>query len=74
MYNMNDTINLRESQGVLALDCHNTLGEGIIWDQREKRVVWVDIEGGYVWGYTPTTGKTWKIKTMERPCTLGLLE
>jgi L-arabinonolactonase len=37
----------------LVLDCRNTLGEGVLWDPRSRRVWWTDIHGKKLWSYDP---------------------
>ena len=41
----------------LVLDAKARLGEGPCWDEREKRLLFVDIESGLVHFYDPATGK-----------------
>ena len=37
----------------LALDCRCTLGEGIVWSQRLRSLLWTDIEQSALWMYRP---------------------
>jgi L-arabinonolactonase len=37
----------------LLLDCRNTHGEGILWDDRSRRVRWTDIHGKKLWSFDP---------------------
>ena len=37
----------------LALDCRCTLGEGIVWSQRLRSLLWTDIEESALWMYRP---------------------
>lgn len=40
----------------LLLDIRADLGEGSLWDEREKLLYWVDINGHKVYVYNPATG------------------
>jgi sugar lactone lactonase YvrE len=40
----------------LLLDIRADLGEGALWDEREKVLYWVDINGHQVYAYNPITG------------------
>ncbi|WP_363281219.1 SMP-30/gluconolactonase/LRE family protein [Devosia sp.] len=37
----------------LVLDCRSNLAESVIWDDREDKLVWVDIHAGVVWSWRP---------------------
>ena len=37
----------------LTLDCRCTLGEGIVWSQRLRSLLWTDIEESALWMYRP---------------------
>ena len=37
----------------LAVDCRCTLGEGIVWSQRLRSLLWTDIENSTLWMYRP---------------------
>ena len=39
----------------LFLDCRNTHGEGVLWDERSRRVWWTDIHGKKIWSLDPET-------------------
>lgn len=41
----------------LVLDAHAVLGEGAIWDEKNRRLYWVDIDLGLVHVYDSTTGR-----------------
>lgn len=41
----------------LVLDVRNELGEGPLWDERERRLYWVDIQLQRLHRYTPETGE-----------------
>ncbi|MGD0422059.1 MAG: SMP-30/gluconolactonase/LRE family protein [Candidatus Bathyarchaeia archaeon] len=41
----------------LILDSHAVLGEGAIWDEKKRRLYWVDIDLGLVHVYDPVTGR-----------------
>lgn len=37
----------------LLLDCRNTHGEGVLWDERSRCVWWTDIHGKNIWSFDP---------------------
>ncbi|MHA2938061.1 SMP-30/gluconolactonase/LRE family protein [Vibrio sp. RC27] len=44
------------SKPMLAVDCRNTLGEGVVWSEARNSVFWTDIEGRQLWEYSPQSG------------------
>jgi sugar lactone lactonase YvrE len=42
----------------VAVDCHDTLGEGPWWDARTATLLWVDIEGCRLHRHDPASGAT----------------
>ena len=47
----------------ICVDSRCSLGEGIIWDAHNRRVLWTDIDSSVIWSYTPGTGdvRRWKV-------------
>lgn len=41
----------------LVADTRSTLGEGSIWDDKTKRLIWVDIENGVLHQFDPESGQ-----------------
>ena len=58
----------------LVVDGRNTLGEGIIWDDRGGRLFWTDIEGSELWSHAPATGALQRWPLPERLCSLALTD
>jgi L-arabinonolactonase len=58
----------------LVVDGRNTLGEGIIWDDRGGRLFWTDIESSELWSHVPATGALQRWPLPERLCSLALTE
>ena len=52
----------------LVVDCRNRLGEGILWNPRDGRVWWTDIEGQTLWSYDPVAGEAEHFETPGRIC------
>ncbi|MBL4574625.1 MAG: SMP-30/gluconolactonase/LRE family protein [Opitutaceae bacterium] len=52
------------------VESHSTLGEGPLWDQKEKCLWWVDIEGRKIHRYDPVTGENRSIEVAGRPSTI----
>jgi L-arabinonolactonase len=50
----------------LVLDCHNTLGEGAVWNGADRRLWWTDIEGRQLWTHEPESGRSASRQTPER--------
>jgi L-arabinonolactonase len=57
----------------VALDCRNSLGESIVWDERRSRLYWVDIHEAKVWSWDPFSADSPRITALpERVGALGL--
>ncbi len=41
----------------LIVDAHASLGESPVWDERQRRLWWVDLLGGIVHATDPVTGE-----------------
>jgi len=41
----------------MAVDAENILGEGVLWCERTRRVLWTDIHGAKLWCLVPDTGQ-----------------
>jgi sugar lactone lactonase YvrE len=55
----------------LAVDSKNVLGEGCVWDEKEGRLYWVDIEGKLIQRWKPGgTAQRWELP--ERVGTVAL--
>jgi L-arabinonolactonase len=55
-----------------VLDAHNTLGEGILWNDLTSRLFWTDIESSELWSLHPATGSVQRWPLPERLCSLAL--
>ena len=42
----------------LVLDCHNTLGEGAVWNGADRRLWWTDIDDCRLWAFEPQSGRS----------------
>lgn len=63
----------RGSDLFLALDCKNNLGESIIWDERNERLVWANIHAGEVWSWQPSASDRPRVSELsERVGAIGL--
>lgn len=61
------------SDPVLALDCRNNLGESVVWDERDGRLVWANIHEGEIWSWDPTRAAAPRVsKLAERVGAIGL--
>lgn len=73
-----DRSNKYEVRRVLPIRCR--LGEGCVWDERNKRLYFVDIEGCRIFGFHPCGGKKekpdeiWEFDTKEMVGCLVLCE
>jgi L-arabinonolactonase len=56
----------------LVLDARNTLGEGILWNERSARLFWTDIESSELWSLDPATGSVQRWPLPERLCSMAL--
>ena len=45
----------------LIVDAHASLGESPVWDERQRRLWWVDLLGGIVHATDPVTGEDLQI-------------
>jgi len=52
----------------IALDCRNAHGEGVLWDARDGRLWWTDIQGKALWAFDPVSGKAESHATPDRIC------
>jgi L-arabinonolactonase len=50
----------------LAVDCRNTLGEGLVWDPDGQRLYWTDIQKSELWVLDPASGAARAIAAPER--------
>ena len=63
------------SEPTVVLDCRNNLGESIVWDDRERRLYWVNIHDGEVWIWDPEGSAPPSVAHMPEPVgALGLRE
>lgn len=58
----------------LLLDAQAGLGEGPVWDERARRLIWVDIMAGHVHCLDPRTGSQNTLETGEPVGAAGLRE
>jgi L-arabinonolactonase len=59
----------------LILDCRLCLAEGIVWDDREHLLYWVNIHDAEVWRWNPDSDTSPAVFHLpERVCALGLRE
>jgi L-arabinonolactonase len=52
--------------------CNASLGESIIWDEREQAALWVDIDGARFWRWQPELGAAQSFDLRERPGSFAL--
>lgn len=52
----------------LALDCRNHHGEGALWNDRDNRLWWTDIEGKRLWWFAPGSEESGSIAMPDRVC------
>jgi len=63
------------SQPTVALDCRNCLGESVVWDDRERRLFWVNIHDAEIWSWDPASDYEPVVLCLpERVGALGLRE
>eukprot|EP01084_Bolivina_argentea_P028042 52155_1 len=60
------TSSMKEFNGSLVLNCHNTLGECPIWDYRTNMLYWIDIEDALFFVFDPKTDYFRQYKLPER--------
>ena len=58
----------------LIFDARNTVGESLVWDDRQARLVWVDIIGRRIHALDPETGRHESWETPGRVTSIGLRE
>ena len=56
----------------LVLAAEDVVGESLIWDANEKRLLWIDIIGRRVHGFVPTSGQHNIWPLTGRPTSIGL--
>lgn len=61
-------------QARLAVDSRCEHGEGVLWDERNQRLYWVDISNRRLWAHEPASGRTRDWALPDRPGCLGLME
>jgi sugar lactone lactonase YvrE len=64
----------RDLQAVCVLPAGAQLGECPVWDPRDARLYWVDIDGQIIHRYDPATGDAERRSTPGRPSALALTE
>jgi L-arabinonolactonase len=64
----------RDLQATCVLPAGAQLGECPVWDPRDARLYWVDIDGGTIHRYDPATGEAERRSTPGRPGTLALTD
>jgi sugar lactone lactonase YvrE len=52
----------------LVLDCRNLHGEGILWNDVDRRLWWTDINGKQLWWLDPQSGASDSIAMTDRVC------
>jgi L-arabinonolactonase len=52
----------------LVLDCRNQHGEGIFWNDQDRRVWWTDIHGKHLWWFDPASARSGSIAMRDRVC------
>lgn len=52
----------------MVLDCRNSHGEGILWNDADQRVWWTDIHGQALWALDPETRAVEDFALPERVC------
>ena len=58
-------------QAEIVVDCHNVLGEGVLWNAAAGQLHWVDIESSELWTLNPVSGEVSAHKTPERATCLA---
>lgn len=56
----------------LLLDARNTLGEGILWNERSGRLFWTDIEASMLWSCDADGGALRRWPLPERLCSMAM--
>ena len=63
-----------QSDARLLLDCRCTLGEGIVWSPRLRRLLWTDIEKSTLWMHDPGGGHSRQWTLPDRLGSFALCE
>lgn len=58
----------------VAVPSGNTLGEGVLWCDREQAVYWTDIQQSKLWRYRPQDGAITRWPMPERLAAMALCE
>jgi len=58
----------------LAVDCKNSLGESLVWDDSTGLLYWIDIEGKSIWRLNVPSGESTSWALDERPGCIALRE
>jgi L-arabinonolactonase len=58
-------------QAEIVVNCHNVLGEGVLWNAAAGQLHWVDIESSELWTLNPVSGEVSAHKTPERATCLA---
>ncbi|WP_109123495.1 SMP-30/gluconolactonase/LRE family protein [Dyella sp. C11] len=62
------------ARAAVAIQVHNTLGEGITWCDREQVLYWTDIHAATLWRYRPHDGALHQWSLPERLASFALCE
>ncbi len=52
----------------IVVDCRNEHGEGVLWNARDGRLWWTDIDGKALWAFDPISGKSESFEAPDRIC------
>jgi len=63
-----------EAELIEVIEVGNTLGEGVIWNQRDQSVWWTDIESSQLFRYHLANAKLTQWQTPERLCSFGFVK
>lgn len=58
----------------VVVESGNTLGEGVIWSERDRSLYWTDIEDQKLWSLDPGSGSTRTVDLPERLCSFAQRE
>ncbi len=61
-------------RATVAMQVHNTLGEGVLWCDREQLLYWTDIHASTLWRYRPHDGALHQWDLPERLASFALCE
>jgi L-arabinonolactonase len=56
----------------VVLDCRQNLGESILWDDRQGRLIWVDIHAGDIWSWSLDDAAPQRLSVGERVGAIAL--